>query len=115
MHNFIVGLDEICIMRNAHGDLNIVAPADKKKHKKLLDDTRMSITIVCTSTVASVTGPTIFLMKGEKRKKAFTDEYLLRNVLAPGSTITTTENAYMTDEAWLQVSKYIVKGYCELP
>ncbi len=32
-----------------------------------------------------------------------------------GSTIIMTENAYMTVDAWLQVLKEIVKGYCLLP
>ena len=26
-----------------------------------------------------------------------------------------TKNAYMTDDAWLEASKAIVKGYCQLP
>ena len=67
VHNFIIGMDEICIMSNAYGYLNIVAYADKNNHEKLLDDILVSITVVFTGTVAGVTGTTIFLMKGEKR------------------------------------------------
>ena len=59
-------MDEICIMSNAYGYLNIVAYADKNNHEKLLDDILVSITVVFTGTVAGVTGTTIFLMKGEK-------------------------------------------------
>ena len=66
VHNFIIGMDEICIMSNAYGYLNIVAYADKNNHEKLLDDILVSITVVFTGTVAGVTGTTIFLMKGEK-------------------------------------------------
>ncbi len=35
--------------------------------------------------------------------------------MATGSTMLMTESAYMTDAAWLEVSKVIVKGYCQLP
>jgi hypothetical protein len=35
--------------------------------------------------------------------------------MKPGSTIIMTKNAYMTDDAWLKVSKAIVKGYCLMP
>ena len=35
--------------------------------------------------------------------------------MAPGSKVIMTENAYMMDEAWLEASKSIVDGYCQLP
>ena len=35
--------------------------------------------------------------------------------MAKGSTFLMTENAYMTDDAWLESSKAIVKGYHQLP
>jgi len=35
--------------------------------------------------------------------------------MAEGSTIIMTENAYMTDEAWLKASEAIVRGYRSLP
>ena len=47
MHNFIIGLDKMCIMINAHGYLNIFPSEYKKKHEKLMDDTQVSITIFC--------------------------------------------------------------------
>jgi hypothetical protein len=34
--------------------------------------------------------------------------------MAPGSKVIMTENAYITDEAWLEASKSIVDGYCQL-
>ena len=116
MSHFIIGLDEMCIMSDAHGTLRVFGAADKKKHEKLLRDTRNSITIVRTGTCAGTTGPTIFLLKGKgKPKAAFTDEFLLKHGLALGSTIIMTDNAFMTDEAWLEASKAIVKGYRSLP
>ena len=115
MHHFIIGLDEMCIMSDAHGDLRVVACAQKKKHEKLLQDCRVSITMVRTGTTGGTTGPTIFILKGAKRRKEFTNKFLLKYGCAVGSTIIMTENAYMTDEAWLKAAKAIVRGYRELP
>ena len=115
MEHFIIGLDEMCLMSDAHGDLRVIAAADKKKHEKLLQDSRVSITIVRTGTVGGTTGPTIFLVKGEKVRKHYTDDWLVRHGCAIGSRIIATENAYMTDEAWLKCAKAIVKGYRHLP
>ena len=115
MHHFIIGLDEMCLMSDAHGTLHIIGAADKKKHEKILQDSRVSITIVRTGTVGGTTGPTIFLIKGEKVKPHFTDDWLVRHGCAVGSTIIPTENAYMTDDAWKKTSEAIVKGYRHLP
>ena len=72
--------------------------------------------MVRTGSVAGTTGPTIFLLKGAKQnRKEFSDEFLVKYGCAPGSTIIMTESAYMTDEAWLEASKAIVKGYRSMP
>jgi hypothetical protein len=60
-------------------------------------------------------GRPFFLLKGTKHGNTFNDEYLLRYGMATGSTILMTESAYMTDAAWLEASKSIVEGYCQLP
>ena len=111
MPQFLIGLDEMCLMSDSHGDLRVVASADKMKQEKLLQDSRCSITVVRTGTMAGTTGPTYFLLKGTKCKKNFNDDYLVRHGMQPGSAIIMTKNAYMTDEAWLQLSKKIVEGY----
>jgi hypothetical protein len=56
-------------------------------------------------------------LKGAKqhRRKEFSDDFLVKYGCAPGSTIVMTESAYMTDEAWLEASKAIVKGYRNMP
>ena len=117
IEHFIWGLDEMCLMSDHHGNLHVIACAEKKKHEKLLQDTRVSITMVRIGSVGGTTGPTIFLLKGAKqnRRKEFSDEYLVRHGCAPGSTIVMTESAYMTDVAWLEASKAIVKGYRNMP
>ena len=115
MAHFIIGLDEMCVMSDAHGALTVIGSFDKKKYEKLLQDSRVSITIIRTGTAAGTTGPTIFLLKGTKVKAAYIDYFLMKYGLTPGSTIIMTENAYMTDAAWLEVSKAIVRGYRQLP
>jgi hypothetical protein len=105
MPNFIIGLNEMCLMSNCYGNLQVFAVANKKKQENLLQDSHCSITVVCTRTASAITGPTIFLLKGTKRCNNFNDEYLLKYGMATGSTILMTESAYMTDAAWLEVSK----------
>jgi hypothetical protein len=75
MGHFIVGLDEMCLMSDAHGHLRVFGSANKKKHEKLLQDLRVSITVVRTGTVAGDTGPTIFLLKGMKKRAFFTNNF----------------------------------------
>ena len=48
------------------------------------------------------------VLKGAKKRKEFTDAFLLKYGCAVGSTIIMTELAYTTDEAWLEASKVIV-------
>jgi hypothetical protein len=115
MPDFLIGLDEMCLMSDAHGDLRVFASADKKKQEKLLQDSCCSITVVRMGTMSGTTGPTFFLMKGATRRKNFTNDYLIKYGMKPGSTIVMTKNAFMTDDAWLKVSKAIVKGYCLMP
>ena len=52
-------------------------------------------------------GPTAFIMKGKRRKAAYTDDFLVENRCEPGSTITMVENAYVTDEAWVDATESI--------
>ncbi len=68
-----------------------VAAADKKKQEKLLQDCHCSITAVRTGTVAGTTGPTMFLLKGTKRRKYFKSDYLLQYGMALGSKIIMTK------------------------
>ena len=38
MQNFVLGLDEACIMADAGGNIKIIGAADRKKHEKILVD-----------------------------------------------------------------------------
>ena len=53
-----------------------------------------------TGSSAGSNGPTAFLMKGKKKKRGYTDEFLVEEGCTRGSTIVMTENAFMTDKAW---------------
>ena len=60
-------------------------------------------------------GPTAFIMEGKRRKAAYTDDFLVENRCEPGSTITMTESAYMTNEAWVGITKSTFDGYFQIP
>ena len=115
MPHYVVGLDEMCLMGDVHGSCGIIGSMDKKKLEKLLQDGRVSVTVIRTRTVGRSTGPTILLLKGEKKRKHFANDFLVKHGCAPGSTIIMTENAYMTDEAWEEASTAIVSGYRKIP
>ena len=82
-----------------------------RKHEKKVSDSRASITMYRTGTVAGKNGPTAFLMKGKRRKAAYTDAFLEKYGCEPGSTIAMTKNAYMTDASWVEITRKIVDGY----
>jgi hypothetical protein len=67
MHHFITGGDETCIMACKDGYVRIVGARGKKKYKKRTSDSRASITMYRTGSVAGKTGPMVFLMKGKKK------------------------------------------------
>ena len=70
MQHFISGLDEMCLMSDAHGYLHVIAAADKKKHEKLLRDSRVSIAIIRIDTAGGETGPTNLSCQGGEGTKA---------------------------------------------
>ena len=74
-----------------------------------------SITVVRTGSTTGDTGPTIILLKGEKKRPQFTNKLLEKHGLAMGSTIVMTPNAYMTYRVCVLVSKAVMKGYRLMP
>ena len=55
-----------------------------------LQDSRVSITFICTGSADGVTGTTIFVLKGQRRNGIFTYEFLWSKGCALGSTILIT-------------------------
>ena len=94
-------------MADAHGNLRIVGAADKKKHERKTGEVRCSITIYRSGVSNGGNGPTGFLMKGKKKRPGFTDQFLVRNGCEPGSTVIMTDNAFMTNKAWVQLTKKV--------
>jgi hypothetical protein len=62
--HFVVGGDETCILSRA-GELMIVGSMDQKKHEKAIADSRVSMTLYCTGSIAGTQGPTIAVMAGK--------------------------------------------------
>ena len=60
-----------------------------------------------TGTAPGANGPTVFAMKGKKRKKGITDDFLLKEGCEVGSTVVMTENAFMTDLAWKEITNKV--------
>jgi len=113
--HFVVGGDETCLMSDSNGDLKIVGAKDKRKHERKVSDNRCSITMFRTGLPSGHNGPTAFILKGKKRPAGINEELLIANGCEPGSTIAMTENAFMTDAAWEEITPKIVQGYRALP
>ena len=127
-------------MSDAHGGTKVIGSSDLKKHEEMVAYwyvifccisnlracvstsfdlfimlySQCSITIVQTGCAGGVTGPVIFLMKGKERREGYTNEFLLAHGCATGSTIVMTENAYMTNKAWILVTIALVKVYRDM-
>jgi hypothetical protein len=86
-----------------------------KKTEKNTNDFRDSITVIRTGNAAGDQGPQIYLLKG-KRMEVSTFKDLHRNHSAPQfSKIVMTPNAYLTDEAWLELVPNLCKGLRSMP
>jgi len=63
-----------------------------------------------TGSVAGDIGPTVFLLKGQRKKFGYTDQFLLSHGASIGSTIIMTETAFMTIAAWEEMTPSVCKG-----
>jgi hypothetical protein len=113
--HFIIGSNETNLIADADGDLRIVGEKGKKKHKKKVADYRGLITMYRTGVAAGYNGPIVFLLKGKKRKSGINKKFLKQESCVLGLTICMTENAYMTEDAWEEMTPSLVKGYQDMP
>ena len=67
--------------------MKVLGDVEKAKHEKILNDSRDSITILRCPSTAGSTGPTNFVMQGNKAKGGYNEKSLLRHGAAPGPTI----------------------------
>ena len=109
--HFVVGSYETCIMVRITCSLLVVAAANKHKHEKKTDDIRESITLYRSGSAAGVPGMSAILFKGDKVRKGFTGEFILKNVAVRGSIIIPTPNVFMTTEAWEIMALHCVDSY----
>ena len=56
----------------------------------------------------------MFLMKGKKKRRGFTDRYLMKYGAAEGSTVEMTPTAFMTTECWEVLAPKLMKSYCNI-
>jgi hypothetical protein len=112
---FVVGADETCLMSDSNGNVRIVAAASKRKHERLTSDHRCSITMFRSGVTVGGNGPTGFLLKGKKKRPGYTDDMLVKHGCEPGSTIIMTENAFMTNEAWIELTRKALGLVCPKP
>ena len=95
--------------------MKIIGESHRKKHEQNKNDYRVSISLHRMGSIGADNGPTFLLMKGTKNRKGYTDAFLERNIAAKGSSFDMTENAYMTDEAWLVMKPKVIKGIHTMP
>jgi hypothetical protein len=109
IEHFVIGGDETCILSSA-GKLMIVGSTDRKKHEKAIADSRVSMSLYHTGPIAGNQGPTIAVMAGKHRRAGFMDQFLVKHGMAEGSTIIMTPTAFVTEEAWEEMTPFVIKG-----
>jgi hypothetical protein len=111
--NFTSNLNESC-MRAEDGHLHIVGSKNKHKHEKNLGDCHESITVLRVGSSANVDGPRIYLAKGKEIELPKFKEFTQHWPAPPGSRVVMTPNAYMTDDAWIELVPHLCKGIQEM-
>ena len=94
--HYIIGLDKTCFMSDAYGDLKIFGEVGSKKHEKKVADFRYWTTMVRSGSSFGSNGPKSFIIKGKNRRNVYDKRFIEKHGAAPGSTITMTDNAFMT-------------------
>ena len=61
MEHFVLGSDEACLVASPTGQVKVFGAKLKDKHEKIVNDSRVFITIVRTAATGGATGPTHFL------------------------------------------------------
>ena len=109
MEYFVGNLDESCLMP-ANGNIYVVASSGKNKTEKILDDFRKSITTVRTGFTSGQQGAYLFLAKG-KNMDTYKYQNLHKYFKAPeGYEVVRTPNAFMNNEAWLEIIPKLCKS-----
>jgi hypothetical protein len=115
MEHFIFNLDKTSVLGNK-GTLKVIGAADKKKHEKNMDDNQRQYhnCSFCGSAGGSE-GPQTYLAKGKRMDYQSLKNLVKQHGAPPGSTIIMTPNAYMTDEAWIELAPGLCAGIRAMP
>ena len=99
------------------GILWILAAGKKKHHDKNLQDSRVSITVLCCGSAAGTHGPVVFLLKeANKVNKLFTKKRMQETLGLPeGLCVLLNDSAYMGNVTWLKVVKVLAPALRKLP
>ena len=69
----------------------------------------------CSGTPMGHNGPTAFIMKGKRRRKGIYEKYLLDEGCAVVSTVAMTENTFMTDATWEEITYQVISCLNSFP
>ena len=64
--------------------------------------------------MVGATGPTDFLLAGQKIRAGFTGKWHRQHGAADGSTLMMTPTTFLTIEAWGGINLSILRGYCAI-
>ena len=112
---FICGADETCMSCDDQGNIKVYGEVGRRKHEKKAGDYLGSITMYRSGTPVGHNGPTAFITKGKRRRKGITKKYLLEEGFDVGSTISMTENTFMTDAAWEEITDQVISCLNSFP
>ena len=106
---FTLNLDKTC-MAGSEGELHIIGSKEKKKHEKNVADSRESITSVRVGSAGNVDGPRFYLAKGKEIEMSAFKDFTKHFPAPEGSRVIMTPNAYMTDDAWVELVPFLCRG-----
>ena len=106
---FTLNLDKTCFLAS-DGIVRVIGSINKKKHEKNIGDCRDSITVVRVGSAAGIDGPRIYLAKGKTLEYNQFKDFCRCNDAPPGSMVSMTPNAYMTDETWRDIVDLLCQG-----
>lgn len=112
--HFFLNMDELSLLAS-NGTVKVIGAAIKKKTENIMEDSRVSITVLRTGAAGGSTGPWIFLAAG----KEITCK-LMRNIdrkegVPPHSKDYMTESAYMTDAVYAKIAPELADGIRKMP
>ena len=113
--HFHGNMDETCIL-GSEGTLKVTSSIFKKTETNKCDF-RGSVAMICTGTAAGGHGPVIFLCKGEKEliPPSLRGDLSEKHGLPVGSCVIATPDAFLTDDAWLELVSVLCKGIRQMP